>query len=94
MKTFAVVFLAGLALTLIGSGCGEDSTSAEGTTTEQESTTTESAASPPKPKPATPKEQVREALGDEVEAGGYAGNVQINRLDFEGREAQVTAQTP
>jgi hypothetical protein len=90
MKTFVAVFLAGLTLALVGSGCGEDSTSAEGTT-ESESTTE---SQPAPPRPATPKERVRGALGDEVEAGGYAGNVQIQDLAFEGREAQVTAKTP
>lgn len=89
MKTLVGVFLAGSILILIGSGCGESSTSAERTTNERKSSTSTRAQSP-----STPKERVREALGDEVHAGGYAGDLEIMDVSFEGTEAQVSAKTP
>jgi hypothetical protein len=91
MKTLVGVFLAGSLLILIGSGCGESSTTAEGTTTERaaEGTTTERESSP-----STPKERVQEELGDEVHAGGYAGDLEIQNVSFEGTEAQVAVKTP
>jgi hypothetical protein len=49
---------------------------------------------PPPPPPATPRERVREAIGDEVAAGGYAGDLEIRDVTFEGREVQVIATTP
>jgi hypothetical protein len=88
MKTLTGVFLAGSILFLIGSGCGGSSDSAERTTTENRATTEKAAT------PSTPKERVQEALGDEVQAGGYAGDLQIKDVAFEGPEAQVTAKTP
>jgi hypothetical protein len=88
MKTFLGVFLAGSILILIGSGCGDSSTSAEGTTAEGSGAPTATAG------PATPKDDVREALGDEVHASGYAGDLEIKDVSFEGTEAQVTAKTP
>jgi hypothetical protein len=44
--------------------------------------------------PATPKERVQEALGEQVEAGGYAGTLEIRQVTFEGVEAQVFVTTP
>jgi hypothetical protein len=46
------------------------------------------------PKPATPKERVREAIGSEVEAGGYAGTLEVGDVSFEGREVLVYLRTP
>jgi hypothetical protein len=37
---------------------------------------------------------VREAVGSEVDAGGYAGTLEVQDVSFEGREAQVTVTTP
>jgi hypothetical protein len=74
-------------------GGGSDTQSASSTTSESTTaprTTTTEAQS----KPASPKERVREAVGGEVHAGGYAGDVQIEDVSFEGAEAQVTAKTP
>jgi hypothetical protein len=92
MKRLTGVFLAGAILFLIGSGCGDssDSASETGTTPAAENAQTTEAKS----KPATPKERVREAVGDEVEAGGYAGTLEIMEVSFEGTEAQVIAKTP
>jgi hypothetical protein len=88
MKTLVGVFLAGSILILIGSACGDSSTSAGGTNTEESSTPTATESS------VTPEERVREAIGDEVEAGGYAGNLEVKNVTFEGKEAQVTVKTP
>jgi hypothetical protein len=33
-------------------------------------------------------------LGDEVEAGGYAGTLEVQDVAFDGAEAQVTVRTP
>jgi hypothetical protein len=85
MQRISVVLLAGLILVLIGSGCGGSSTSGNA----EEQTTTEA-----KSIPATPQERVQEAVGDEVSAGGYAGDLKIRDVSFEGNEAQVTATTP
>jgi hypothetical protein len=85
MKRRSVFFLAGTILLLIVSGCGESSNS----DTEAEDETTTEAASP-----TTPQDRVREAVGDEVEARRYAGTLQIMEVSFEGREAQVIAETP
>ena len=49
---------------------------------------------PPPPPQQTPAERVREAIGDEVDATGYAGTLEINDVTFEGIETQVTAKTP
>lgn len=54
----------------------------------------EANAPPPEASASTPKERVRQALGDEVSASGYAGDVQIHDVLFEGAEVLVTAQTP
>jgi hypothetical protein len=88
MKTLVSVFLAGSILILIGSGCGDSSTSAGGTTGEGSTTPTATES------PATPEERVREAIGDEVKAGGYAGDLEVKDVTFEGKEAQVTVKTP
>jgi hypothetical protein len=45
-------------------------------------------------KPATPAARVREALGSHVQADGYAGDVKIDAVAFDHREAVVTARTP
>ena len=37
---------------------------------------------------------MREAVGDKVAAGGYAGDVKIKTVDFYGDFAGVTAETP
>ena len=44
----------------------------------------------------TPRQHVREALGDTVAAGGHAGDVKINRVSFSfsGNEVRVLATTP
>jgi hypothetical protein len=85
MKGIAVVLLAGVILFLIGSGCDESSSSGG----EEQGTTTEAKSSP-----ATPKQRVQEAVGDEVHASGYAGDLKILDVSFEGTEARVTAKTP
>jgi hypothetical protein len=87
MRRLTGVLLAGSILFLIGSGCGESSTSEPGTT--ESATTSETVATP-----VAPKDRVREAVGDEVSAGGYAGDLEIKDVSFEGAEAQVTAKTP
>jgi hypothetical protein len=46
------------------------------------------------PKPPNRRQIVRDALGDEVQAGGYAGDVKILDVSFADSEAQVTARTP
>lgn len=52
-------------------------------------------ASPrPRPKPPTPQQRVREAVGAQVQAGGYAGELSIRQVSFEAAEVQVTVQTP
>jgi hypothetical protein len=43
---------------------------------------------------ATPKQRVQQALGDEVQAGGYAGDLEMKNVSFEGSEVQVTTNTP
>jgi hypothetical protein len=91
MKTLVGVALVGSILILAGSGCGgSSSSSAEKTTTESKATTT----NPPPPPKATPEQRVQDELGDEVKAGGYAGNVKIQNVDFVYGEVQVTATTP
>lgn len=82
------VFVAGLILIGVGSGCGESSPSAETTG----GTASEGAASPTAPP--NPEQQVQDALGDEVQAGGYAGDLEIQNVDFDGTEAQVFVKTP
>ena len=89
MKTLVGVALVGSILIVIGSGCGEDSSSGSA-----DKTTTEAKAAPPAPPRETPKDRVREEVGDEVEAGGYAGDVKINQLSFSDSEVRVTAETP
>jgi hypothetical protein len=42
----------------------------------------------------TPKERVEEAVGDEVDAEGYAGTLDVQDVSFDGTEAQVTVATP
>ena len=59
------------------------------TTAEEQPTTTAPAASAP-----TPKARVEEAVGDEVDAGGYAGTLEVQDVSFDGTEAQVTVTTP
>src|SRR5262245_6164822 len=49
---------------------------------------------PPPPPTNTPKDRVRDEIGDTVKAGGYAGDLEIRNVAFEGREAQVTVTTP
>ena len=88
MKSLIGVSLAVSILFLIGSGCGEEGSSSA------EPTTTKNAAPPPPPPSATPKERVREAVGDEVHAGGYAGDLEIHDVSFDGTDAHVTAKTP
>jgi hypothetical protein len=91
MKTHVGVALVGSILILSGSGCGgSSSSSADQTTTGSKATTTK----PPPPAKATPKDRVRDELGDEVKAGGYAGDVKIQNVDFIYGEVQVTATTP
>jgi hypothetical protein len=48
----------------------------------------------PPPPPATPKERVQQAVGNEVVAAGYAGKLEVRDVTFEGREAQVIVKTP
>ena len=51
--------------------------------------TTAAAASP-----STPEERVEQAVGDQVDAEGYAGTLAVQDVSFEGTEAQVTVATP
>lgn len=91
-RTLASVVLAASVLILSGSGCGgSSSSSANKTTTASKATTTKP---PPPPPKATPKRRVQDELGDEVKAGGYAGDVKIQNVDFGDTEVQVTATTP
>lgn len=98
----ATAAVLGLFVLLIGIGAAtptEDKTTATQTTETQttETETTEETTEqppPPPPPPATPQESVTQALGSEVAAGGYAGDVQINDVSFGGGEVSVFAQTP
>ena len=89
MKTLVGVALVGSILILTGSGCGEESSSSG----DNASKAAESKPPPPPP-PTTPKQRVTEELGDEVSAGGYAGDVEIQNVTFGSTEVQVTAKTP
>ena len=56
-------------------------------------------AKKPTPRPSTPQERVREAIGSEVEAGGYAGTLEVipvlgKNVHFEKGEAIVLVKTP
>jgi hypothetical protein len=54
-----------------------------------------SAEEPPPPPPAaTPKDRVRDEIGDTVDASGYAGDLEVSNVSFEGDEAYVTLTTP
>ncbi len=64
------------------------------TTAEEQPTTTAPAASAPAATAPTPKARVEEAVGDEVDAGGYAGTLEVQDVSFDGTEAQVTVTTP
>ncbi|HXV58067.1 MAG TPA: hypothetical protein VD704_09375 [Gaiellaceae bacterium] len=87
MRTLLGVFLAGSLLILtIGSGCAEESSTSGDDGTPAEESGGSSAG--------TPRERVQEALGDEVEASGYAGTLEVKNVAFENREAQVTLTTP
>jgi hypothetical protein len=44
--------------------------------------------------PSTPRERVRQAVGGQVHAGGYAGDLQVKEVSFEGTAAHVIAKTP
>lgn len=94
-------------ITVIGTLAGTDTTdaevdaapAAESSKPPPKPTTTTEATAPPAPPPAppppaTPKERVRAALGAEVQAGGYAGDLPMNDVFFEGAEVQVTTETP
>jgi major membrane immunogen (membrane-anchored lipoprotein) len=85
MQRIAVILLAGSILCLIGSGCG--GSSASGNT--EQGTTTKAKSSP-----ATPQERVKEAVGDTVHAGGYAGDVKIDDVSHYQNFVTVTAETP
>ena len=37
---------------------------------------------------------MREAVGSEVEAGGWAGTLEVQDVSFDGNEAQITVTTP
>jgi hypothetical protein len=37
---------------------------------------------------------VEEAVGSEVDAGGWAGTLEVQDVSFEGNEAQITVTTP
>ncbi len=87
MKTLVGLALVGSILILVGSGCGGSSSSSA------DKTTTASKPPPPPPK-ATPKDRVRDEVGDEVKAGGYAGDIKIQNVAFSASEAQITATTP
>jgi hypothetical protein len=90
MKTLVGVLLAGSILILLGSGCGESSSSGS----DDKTTTTTEQPPPPPPPQATPKDRVRDELGDEVSASGYAGDVKIQNVAFGDTEVEVTATTP
>ena len=51
-------------------------------------------ASKPTTTASTPKQRVKESVGDTVAAGGYAGDVKIKKVDFYGDFVGVTAETP
>jgi hypothetical protein len=94
MKTLVGVALMGSILIVIGSGCGEDSSSGSADKTTTAKAEKSEPPPPPPPPKETPKDRVRDEVGDEVSAGGYAGDVKINQLSFSDSEVRVTAQTP
>ena len=95
MRALVGALLAASLLILLGSGCGgNSSSSANKTTTESKSTAAKPPPPPPPPPQTTPKDRVRDELGDEVKAGGYAGDVKIQDVSFGDTEVQVTATTP
>ena len=73
----------------------EEETTTEETTTEEEATTeeatTEEATTEEAP---SPQDKLREALGDKVEAEGFAGDLEVKDVTFAGGEAQVIVITP
>jgi hypothetical protein len=94
-KIIVVVVAVLVGLGLIGAAIPSEDTAKTSadtttTTTTSEVTTTKETM----PTASTPKSRVRAAVGGEVHAGGYAGDVQIKDLSFEGGEAQVIAKTP
>jgi len=97
---FALIFVATVVgLIALGSAMEGGETSSD---TSAESQPNPQSQSQPNPQsqpvseaaPSTPKERLQNAVGDEVHAGGYAGDLQIQDVSFEGREAQVTVETP
>ena len=64
------------------------------TTTAVATTPATTPASTPKPTPSTPKQRVTEAVGNSVEAGGYAGTLKIKQVWFYRTTAGVVAETP
>lgn len=51
-------------------------------------------APPPPPPAATPQSRVRDAIGDSVDAGGYAGELEVRGVAFGRREVEVIVTTP
>jgi hypothetical protein len=91
-KIIVVVAAVVVGLGLIGAVVPSDDTatpSANTATTSAEVTPTEET-----PTASTPKDRVREAVGSEVDASGYAGTLEVRDVSFEGNEAQVTVTTP
>ena len=94
-KVWAAVTAAGIGLIVLLGAIGsatDDTTTPE--TISPTVTETQTTEEPPPASPATPKERVTVALGNEVSAGGYAGDVRIRDVSFGGTEVQVIAITP
>lgn len=96
-----VVVAAVIGIGLIGSAFSSDEKDAKkgGATSSSASTKPVQSADPepvadPAPVEATPKERVLDAVGSEVEAGGWAGTLEVQDVSFEAGEAQITLTTP
>jgi zinc-ribbon domain len=93
-----VIMGAGFVLLLIIAGfTGGNNGKTDQASDSNPSITTAVATTPaptPKPTPSTPKQRVREAVGDSVEAGGYAGTLKIKQVWFSRTTAGVVSETP
>jgi hypothetical protein len=83
----------------VGGSDDGDGSSQPASTTTTDITTTETTEQPkppprPKPKPKKPKQRVKDALNEEIDAGGYAGELDVKDFFVGTREVNVTVETP
>lgn len=90
----AGLVIMGAALAPGGNDTASTSITTTTTTTTERTTTEGTTTAEPTPTASTPKGRVREAVGSEVDASGWAGTLEVQDVSFDGREAQVTVATP